>query len=105
LPDLLFAVLSRIVRIEFQSINPVVNNSRQTVARLLAVSREQVRTHVLRNSREVAALAACYGQDREGVYRRSHLLGVIGRLSERNVKPHPVLHEWRSLSGSIPCYF
>src|SRR5437868_10434649 len=76
LPDLLFAVLSRIARIELQSINRLVNNSRQTVALLLAVSREQVRTHVLKSPERWLPWPRVTGQDREGVYRRSHLLGV-----------------------------
>ena len=75
LPDLPFAVLSRVARIEFQSINRLVNNSRQTVARLIAVTRDQVRTHVLRNSSAVG----CPGRVLRGRAVRAYTAGLTYR--------------------------
>jgi hypothetical protein len=65
-PMCFLVVLPRIARIEFQSINRLVNNSRQTVARLIAAIRDQVRSHVLRSSSAVAALAAFFGAGQGG---------------------------------------
>src|SRR5437762_9878732 len=75
LPDLLFAVLSRIARIEFQSINRLVNNNRQTVAHPDAVPRDQVRTHILRNSSAVG----CPGRVLRGRGVRAYTAGLTYR--------------------------